>query len=118
MDDYNIPSAIKLILPNYLDKRKIIVENNRNNISNIGVSQGWSCGPVLWLLVINKLLESIENNKNFQVIVFADGIYSIMKSTSSSHFKEMVKTPITFSQKWAKEYKLNVNISKSMFTID
>lgn len=50
-----------------------------------------SCGPIMWLIIINKLLERIVDEEEFHIIMFADDIMVILKASASFHFKELAK---------------------------
>lgn len=54
---YNIPHRIINFIISYLSNRKVIVDENSSVLNNIGVSQGSSIGPIIWLLLINVLLD-------------------------------------------------------------
>ncbi|GBM66462.1 hypothetical protein AVEN_265932-1 [Araneus ventricosus] len=55
---------------------------------NIGVPQGSSLGPILWLLVINEVLD-LRETENVLIQAYADDIIIMLRSTASYHFTGM-----------------------------
>lgn len=55
MEKYKVPYRLKFIISAYLNNRKIKVTEEK-----LGVLQGSSMGPILWLLIMNKLLMSCQ----------------------------------------------------------
>lgn len=64
MDNYGLPDKLKFIIADYLKNRKIKISDTEFLDFNIGVPQGSSLGPTLWLLIINELLLSARGKDN------------------------------------------------------
>lgn len=60
---YKTPRKIIDFIYSYFTERKIIVVKNEYIDNNIGIPQGSSIGPILWLLIINGLLERCNDVK-------------------------------------------------------
>lgn len=56
LDVYNVLNKLKLLIKDYLRNRKIIISDTEMMDFNIGVPQGSSLGPTLWLLIAKDLL--------------------------------------------------------------
>ncbi|GBM35748.1 hypothetical protein AVEN_108949-1 [Araneus ventricosus] len=81
----------------------------------MGVPQGYSCGLVLWLLVINGVLNmrNIENDAYIQA--YADVIVVMLRSTASYHFTNMSKPIMKNLEEWASSYKLSFSKEKTKY---
>lgn len=79
--------------------------------------QGSSVGPVLWLLIMNRLLDELRDNENYRVVAFADDLLIMMRAPGSFHFKELSKHPLRIIDNWATKYKLCIDHSKSNYTL-
>ncbi|GBM24831.1 Retrovirus-related Pol polyprotein from type-1 retrotransposable element R1 [Araneus ventricosus] len=77
------------------------------------VPLGSSCGPVLWRLVINGVLNmrNIENDAYIQA--YADDIVVMLRSTVSYHFTNMSKPIMKKLEEWASSYKLSFSKEKT-----
>lgn len=76
-----------------------------------------SVGPVLWLLIMNRLLDDLKEDRNYKVVDFADDLLVMLRAPASYHFKELTKNPLRIIDHWAIKYKLCINHSKSNYTI-
>lgn len=119
MDNYRVPTKEKLLIVDYLKNRKIKVSENEYLDFNIGVPQGSSLGPTLWLLIINELLEVevTRRNRGNKLIAYADEIVRLMNSTASFRFTNNFKEPIKDIIDWCEKYHLNLSIPKCTFTM-
>ncbi|GBL80329.1 hypothetical protein AVEN_92244-1 [Araneus ventricosus] len=79
---YKVPRKLERLLDSFLS-------DGSTWKYNIGVPQGSCAGPVLWLLIINEVLNQDNNNENVYLQAYADDIALLMKTTASYHFKEM-----------------------------
>ncbi|GBM85097.1 hypothetical protein AVEN_135876-1 [Araneus ventricosus] len=81
----------------------------------MGVPQGSSCGPVLWLLVINGMLNmrNIENDAYIQA--YADGIVVMLRTTALYHFTNISKPIMKNLEEWASSYKLSFSKEKTKY---
>lgn len=79
---YNIPSRITNFVYSYLSNRKIIVSDNDYICNNVGIPQGSNIGPILWLLIINVLLECCKDT-DYKIIAYADEITILLNDTAT-----------------------------------
>lgn len=109
MDKYGVPTRVKLLIADYLKNRKIKVSENEYLDFNIGILQGSSLEPTLWLLIINELLIKYSC-KDYKLIAYADGIVILMNSTASFHFTNKSQEPINDIINWCETYHLNLGV--------
>lgn len=114
MDEINVPTKLKHMITDYLYNRKIIINDKEYLNYNTGVLQGSSLGPSLWLLIINELLLK-SKNKNYKIIVYADDITILLKSSASFHFTELSKEPIQDIIDWCELHSLELSVNKCNF---
>lgn len=114
--NYNIPHRIIDFINSYLSNRRVIVDDSSSVVNNIGVPQGSSIGPIIWLLVINVLLDNCMNN-DYTIIAYADDINILMSATASYYFSEMSKAPIRLIEDWCNNFGLSCSINKCNFTM-
>lgn len=86
MDDYHLPNKFKYFIKSYIDNRNVIIDQDDQLPYNIGIHQGSSLRPILWLLVINELLHELKLYREFEVIAFADDILIILRAKASYNF--------------------------------
>lgn len=116
----NIKTQIELspcLFSSYFKNRYVVVDGNSCLKYNIGVPQGSSAGSILWLIIMNELLNEFDTNRTYKVIAFADDIIVLLKAKASSHFKELAKEPLDIIHKWAAKFKLKFNVDKSRYTV-
>lgn len=105
MDEIQVPTKLKHMISDYIHNRKIIIKENEYLNYNTGVPQGSSIGPTLWLMIINDLFLK-SKNENYKIIVYADDIVILLKSSASYHFTELSKEPIQDIIDWCKVHSL------------
>ncbi|GBL88846.1 hypothetical protein AVEN_158957-1 [Araneus ventricosus] len=84
-----VPRKLARLLDSFLRDRSVVLSDGSTWKYNIGVPQGFCAGPVLWLLIINEVLNQDNKNENVYLQAYADDIALLMKATASYHFKEM-----------------------------
>lgn len=63
---------------------------------NVGIQQEPSCGPIVRLMIVNKLLENVTNEGGFKIIAFADDIMVILQASAFSHFKDLLRNRLRY----------------------
>lgn len=90
---YKVPNKIVNFINSYLCNRRVIVKYNDYVINNIGVPQGSSLGPILWLVIIfNGLLDKCDSDE-FDIVVYADDIIILLNATAPTTFLSLLKNP-------------------------
>ncbi|GBM47514.1 Putative protein in type-1 retrotransposable element R1DM [Araneus ventricosus] len=104
------------VIKDFLSNRRIYdgINNTEFNYSK-GVPQGSCLGPVLWLLIADRLLRQMDEQENIMCTMFADDILIMSSGTVSYKFTESLVTPIKVVESWAKKYELKINSTKSKF---
>ncbi|GBL83166.1 RNA-directed DNA polymerase from mobile element jockey [Araneus ventricosus] len=115
LSQFKVPPKIGKLIDNFLQDRSVLLENGKNWEYNMGVPQGSSCGPMLWLLVINGVfnMRNIENDAYIQA--YADDIVVKLRSTASYHFTNMSKPIMKNLEEWASSYKLSFSKEKTKY---
>lgn len=108
---YNVPSKIKKFFDSYLSNRSILVSDNDYIENNVDVPQGSSFGPILWLLIINTLLDRWDVN-DFKIVVYADNITILLNATAIYHFTNRADKPLKLIADWCTKYGLECSINK------
>ncbi|GBO11477.1 Putative protein in type-1 retrotransposable element R1DM [Araneus ventricosus] len=115
LQKYNTPSKLVKIFDSFLKERSVILNNGDRWNYNIGVPQGSSCGPILWLLVANEALDMFLEQENFLVQAFADDFVILLKASASYRFTEMSKEIMLKFESWATKYNLVFSENKSKY---
>lgn len=97
--------------------RKVIIDLDDQFSYNIGISQGSSLGPILWLLNINELLDEFNFYNEYKLIAFADNILVILRAKASYHFTDLSSDPLKIISEWVDKHSLKFNLNKSNFTM-
>ncbi|GBM67585.1 hypothetical protein AVEN_73714-1 [Araneus ventricosus] len=86
---YRTPGKLLKLFNCFLKDRTVILNNGDRWNYNIGVPQGSSCGPILWLLVANEALELFSEQENLLVQAFADDFVILLRALASYRFTEL-----------------------------
>ncbi|GBL74561.1 hypothetical protein AVEN_176505-1, partial [Araneus ventricosus] len=112
---YKVPLKLLRLFNSFLSERTVVLEDCTRWEYNVGVPQGSSCGPILWLLVANEALRSFIENENVLVQAFADDFVILLKATASYKFSDMSKDIMLQFEQWASTYNLKFSESKSKY---
>ncbi|GBO09590.1 Putative protein in type-1 retrotransposable element R1DM [Araneus ventricosus] len=115
LQKYNTPSKLVKIFDSFLKDRSVILNNGDRWNYNIGVPQGSSCGPILWLQVANEALDLFLEQENFLVQAFADDFIILLKASASYRFTEMSKDIMLKFESWATKFNLVFSENKSKY---
>ena len=102
----------------FLSNRTQFVEINENRSSlrdvTIGVPQGSTLGPLLFILYINDLCKSLTQLKS---IHFADDTTLYINMKPSEDITNMINAELTQVQTWINANKLSLNVQKTNYMI-
>ncbi|GBL77701.1 hypothetical protein AVEN_152921-1 [Araneus ventricosus] len=75
------------MISSFLSNRVIVDEENDIKFKyNVGVPQGSYLGPILWVLVADRLLRLVNLDGNAKVIMFADDIVILIAEPAAYGF--------------------------------
>ena len=114
---YGIRGNINKLIKSYLEGRKQFIEYN-NNLSQltevkIGVPQGSILSPLLFLIMINDLI----NCSNFKVINFADDTLLYFRFKNKEDVNTILNKELQKINEWMVLNHLKLNISKTKFMV-
>ena len=113
--DFNCPRNSYYLTKNYLSQRRAGMTTNSLQVVrevSKGCPQGSCCGPGLWNIQYNSLL-NLEFRKQTKVIAFADDLLIAVKAESISEAGNITDIEMNKVLTWAKNNKLTFNEQKS-----
>ena len=108
MQYYGIRGAAHTLIKNYLSSKKQFVSIKHRNIE-IGVSQGFILGLLLFLIYINDL----GNAALSKPCLFADDTYLVLSNSSLSKLEDNCNMKLNNFKKWCNAKKSKINHEKS-----
>ncbi|KAH9425607.1 hypothetical protein DERP_004821 [Dermatophagoides pteronyssinus] len=113
MDSHNFPADLILIIKSYLTNRSINFDyadiSIWKSLTN-GCPQGGALSPLLWIILLNDLLESY-NIQNSKIVAFADDITVICWADTKQELSHKIISCVSFIDSWCCSRKLlNSNI--------
>lgn len=102
MKKRNIDTSIIKWIHTMLAKREITSELGNSSITvwaTKGCPQGGVLSPLMWSLVVDDLLRSLEE-KGFEVVGFADDIVVIVRGKFDNIISERMQWALNFTQSW------------------
>ncbi|GBO01074.1 hypothetical protein AVEN_88915-1 [Araneus ventricosus] len=112
---YKIPGKLLKLFRSFLNNRSVILEDGSKWNYNIGVPQGSSCGPILWLIVANEALKMFPEQSDTLVQAFADDFVILIKASASYKFSEISKNLISCFELWAGRFNLRFSENKTKY---
>ncbi|GBN32880.1 Putative protein in type-1 retrotransposable element R1DM [Araneus ventricosus] len=112
---YKIPGKLLILFKSFLNDRSVILEDGSKWNYNIGVPQGSSCGPILWLIVANEALKMFPEQPGALVQAFADDFVILIKATASYKFTEISKNFVSCFESWAEKFNLRFSENKTKY---
>ncbi|XP_065639571.1 uncharacterized protein LOC136072316 [Hydra vulgaris] len=119
MEKYGIKNTTLDWFKSYLCNRQQCVISNDNKYSNLleikcGVPQGSILGPLLFLIYINDLPQSL---KKLDAVMFADDTSLFYSSASIENLFESVNDDLENLNTWFKVNKLSLNTEKTKYIL-
>ena len=117
LDHYGLRGIVNDFLKSFLKDRSqfVSIDNSHSSLStiNIGVAQGSALGPLLFLLYINDISNSIDSTPR----LFADDTCLLVTSPSLKQLKSSLTSEINRVSMWVRANKLTFNPAKSNLLI-
>lgn len=115
IDKLNLEVGLRNLILDFLRDRTVDIEGDEYKY-NVGVPQGSSLGPILWLIVINDLLET-DFGDQVTLQAFADDVLVHINSSKAYLITDQATPVLAKIQEWVTLNKLEVNTSKTSYTI-
>ena len=114
LNNYGIKNDEIKWFKNYLSQRKQVVKYG-NNISgkkdiDIGIPQGSGLGPVLFLIFINDISQSVTNAS---CSIYADDVVIYVSGTTIGEINDKLQNTINNVHDWYSQNKLKINTDKT-----
>ena len=110
-----IPRMIIAWTLNMLTSRIIIWEAGEGRLTvrtTKGCPQGGVLSPLLWILVIDELLEILDD-LGYEVQGFADDLIVIVRGKFESTIKDRMQLALNVTSEWCQEKELTINPNKT-----
>ena len=115
LDKCNIPSCLILLISSYLSGRSsdfIYSDIKVKKDITMGCPQGGALSPLLWNILLNNLLSSIDI-QNTSITAFADDISIVCWANNIPSLISTIKESIVTISDWCKSVKLSLNDKKT-----
>ncbi|CAK1540866.1 unnamed protein product [Leptosia nina] len=113
--DVGCPLNIYKLINNYLSDRTVnltIGEHTTSKTNNKGCIQGSACGPVLWNILINKLLNT-RFPPGCHLQAFADDVVLLATASDTDTLQRITNTSLDTIFQWGKSVKLEFGPEKT-----
>lgn len=107
------------ILKDYLSNRLVVFRTKSGSIErkvNQGCPQGSVLGPVLWNLVSDDLIKSLEA-LGFKLVAFADDVVIIISGNSRKELEEKGTMAINEADNWCSNCKMKLSKTKTVMML-
>jgi len=108
LQDCGCPSNLHYLINSYLNQRSAILSTNSNKMErniNRGCPQGSCCGPGLWNIQYNLLL-NLNFAKQTKAIAFADDLILLTRGRTVVEAENFTNTELSKITAWTKNYKI------------
>ena len=115
LKEFNCPRNLYNVITNYFSERSASMTIGNQTIEREvtkGCPQGSCCGPGLWNVQYNSVL-NLQYNKQTRVIAFADVLILATKGESRSEAENIMNIEMKKITLWARKQKISFNEEKS-----
>ena len=115
-EHYGIRGSANLYIKSFLNRKQYtFIDDHKSKVESItyGVAQGSSLGPLLFLLFVNDLPNSISCFPRF----FADNTCIVISNEQPSSSETQINEEISKVLTWCNAIKLNINPLKSNYLV-
>ncbi|XP_067132600.1 uncharacterized protein [Centruroides vittatus] len=109
------PMNIYNLTQSYLTNRKVVFQSGNINISrqiDRGCPQGSRCGPGLWNLVFDDILNSFDSTKDAKLQAFADDLLLMVAHRNCDRLAEQMNNHLQYIYEWSHKNKQPINYDK------
>ncbi|XP_023233317.1 uncharacterized protein LOC111633023 [Centruroides sculpturatus] len=109
------PSNITNLMKNYLSKRTAGFYTNNIKVEvevTRGCPQGSRCGPGVWNLVLDELLEQQEDTEELRIQAYADDTLIMVAHKNCDRVAEIANNTLTKIWTWSNKHRLPINYEK------
>ena len=113
--DFRCPRNLYNLTRSYFSDRVAIIHANTYTVErkvSMGCPQGSRCGPGLWNVLYNTLL-NLEFSSHTKIIAFADDIAILTHGKTLTEAEVYANSDLGKIENWARENKMKFNESKS-----
>lgn len=111
-----LPGWLQELIKDYLADRRIIVHSRdgvvRRNVC-AGVPQGSVLRPLLWNIVYDGILETLDREKDIEAVAFADDLAVLLKTRESLGIEDRIRAAISMATRWCNEAGLHLSREKT-----
>lgn len=115
MTDLSVPDTIKRWVMSMLSTRKIYSELGDSKIAkNVfrGTPQGGVISPLLWLMVVNRVLNTLDR-KGITAVAYADDVVLMSRGKFLDTLSDLLTNGLNCLKRWADDRGLGVNSTKT-----
>ena len=118
LHSYNCPTNIYQILLSYITDRIVefnFADTNIKKSMSRGCIQGSVCGPTMWNIIIDELLD-IKLPDNCHIQAYADDVLLITHSRCLKNLEEITNLALSQIHEWGNNVKLHFGPEKTVIT--
>lgn len=115
LQDMKCPRNLYKLTQNYFVNRTAILQTNSVKVSkevSKGCPQGSCCGPGLWNIMYNSLL-NLNYSKHSFIVAFADDLLLLTQGENHVEAENYANSDLNKIENWARNNKLEFNDNKS-----
>ncbi|KAF7490419.1 Putative protein in type-1 R1DM retrotransposable element [Sarcoptes scabiei] len=115
MHQLQLPQHLIQMMHSYFQHRTITMKHNTNEYSKVmtkGCPQGSPLSPLLWNILINKLLDTF-NTSNASIYAYADDLTVICSATKLDDLHMALTNSMHFINSFSHSHNLKINFTKT-----